>query len=164
MSKVVIVYASAGGATEEAAYKMKGLIEGAAIYDIRRIGMSILAPFDFIIMGTPSAGYGDLVSYWRPILPEFDRFDFTGKKFALFGLGDAYQFGDSFAGGLGKLYKALEGRVEIVGSTSTEGYSYEASDAEIDGRFVGLVLDHANESLLTNGRIEKWIEELRQYF
>lgn len=164
MSKVAIVYASAGGVTEIMAYKMKKLIEGSVTYDIMRTTPEKLEPFDFYILGTSTTGYGDILPDWPSSMSMFKDFDFTGKKAALFGLGNGYAFGDSFAGGLGQLYKLFKDRIEIVGSVSTEGYVYEESEAEIDGRFVGLVLDQVNEIHLTDRRIAKWIDELREYF
>ena len=53
---------------------------------------------------------------------------------------------------------------EIVGYTQKEGYHYEASKAEIDGRFVGLLLDQENQARLTNERVQKWILVIQNEF
>ena len=61
------------------------------------------------------------------------------------------------------IYKALKGKVEIVGSVSTEGYTFDESDAVIDGRFIGLALDEDNEYNETDARLTAWVEDLKKY-
>lgn len=50
---------------------------------------------------------------------------------------------------------------ELVGSWSTDGYTFEQSAAVIDGRFVGLVIDQRTQSMHTDERIEGWVEQVR---
>lgn len=42
------------------------------------------------------------------------------------------------------------------------GYSYDSSEACVDGQFVGLPLDESNESDQTDKRIDAWISGLKQ--
>lgn len=49
----------------------------------------------------------------------------------------------------------------IVGHTSTDGYEYDNSEAEKDGKFIGLVIDEDNQSDLTDERVKKWASELK---
>jgi flavodoxin I len=51
-----------------------------------------------------------------------------------------------------------------VGQTSTEGYDYLESKAEVDDEFVGLVLDHENQKLLTDARVAAWLESIQAAF
>ena len=44
--------------------------------------------FDNIIAGTSTWFDGELPTYWDEFMPEIESIDMTGKKVALFGLGD----------------------------------------------------------------------------
>ncbi len=49
-----------------------------------------------------------------------------------------------------------------VGYWSTDGYEFTDSKALRDGKFVGLALDEANQSDLTQERIKAWVAQLKQ--
>lgn len=51
-----------------------------------------------------------------------------------------------------------------VGYWSTDGYEFTDSKALRDGKFVGLALDEANQSDLTQERIKAWVAQLKQEF
>lgn len=53
---------------------------------------------------------------------------------------------------------------KTVGYWSTDGYEHEASQAEKNGKFVGLALDEDNQSELTDERINKWVAQLKSEF
>ena len=44
----------------------------------------------------------------------------------------------------------------MVGAVPVDGYTFDASDAVVDGHFVGLALDEVNESDKTDARIDAW--------
>jgi len=46
---------------------------------------------------------------------------------------------------------------KFIGSVETDGYTFDDSEAVIDGKFVGLPLDDINEDDKTDTRIEAWI-------
>jgi flavodoxin I len=46
-----------------------------------------------------------------------------------------------------------------VGAVSTDGYTFDGSEAVVDGKFVGLPLDDVNEDDKTDARIDAWIAE-----
>ena len=102
---------------------------------------------------------------WSKFFPVVSEFNFSGKKVAIFGLGDhityAYHFVDSM-GLLGKTIKNLGG--EIFGQVSTEGYTFQDSDAIVDGKFIGLPVDEDFEPELTEERVSAWINTLMQQF
>ena len=58
--------------------------------------------------------------------------------------------------------KLVEKGATIIGKTSTEGYFFQESLAYRNGKFIGLVLDEDNQADLTEPRIEKWVEQLKQ--
>ena len=49
----------------------------------------------------------------------------------------------------------------MVGEVSTEDYSFDDSEAVVDGKFVGLALDDVNEDDKTEGRIDAWLGEIK---
>jgi flavodoxin I len=51
---------------------------------------------------------------------------------------------------------------KVIGFTSSEGYYHDASKAQIDDKFVGLVIDEDNQSDLTDERIENWVNEIKE--
>lgn len=163
MGKIAIVYGSSTGATEAVATKLQKALGEATLFNADGLNIDELKPYDFLIFGASTTGVGDLQDDWDMLLPKIEKMDFTGKKVALFGLGDSASFSTSFAGGLYVLYKALKGKVEIVGSVPTDGYTFDESDAVVDGHFVGLALDEDNEYDQTDARIASWVEELKKY-
>lgn len=163
MSKIAIVYGSSTGATEAVAEKIQAALGDATVFNADGVNIDELQPFDFLIFGASTTGVGDLQDDWDILLPKIEKMDFTGKKVALFGLGDSASFSTSFAGSMYWIYKALKGKVEIVGSVSTDGYTYDESDSVVDGKFVGLALDEDNEYNETDKRIAAWIEDLKKY-
>ena len=119
--------------------------------------------FDKLILGVSTWGTGDLQDDW-------DAFDFGGLKLggktvAIFGTGDAEGYADSFCGAMGKLYdEVVKAGANVVGAVSTDGYSFEESEAVRDGKFIGLPLDADNESDKTETRILAWIEQIKPHF
>ena len=121
--------------------------------------------FDNIIAGTSTWFDGELPTYWDETLPELTGLDLTGKKVALFGLGDQKKYPDNFADGIGILAKAFTDRgATLVGRTSPEGYHFNRSGALQNGQFLGLILDIENQSDKTDERVRKWVGQLKTEF
>lgn len=165
MSKIAIVYGTSTGATEDVAGKIKKALGNAdaQVFDVAKATVELLAPFDILILGASTTGYGDLQDDWDSFLPKFKNANFSDKKVALFGLGDSSSYSDTFANGMAVIYEAIKENAEIVGAVSTEGYTYDDSEAVVDGNFVGLALDEDNEFDQTDARIEAWVNDLKQY-
>ena len=49
----------------------------------------------------------------------------------------------------------------MMGYTSQEGYEHESSKAIRGDVFCGLLLDAVNQEELTEGRVKKWVEQLK---
>ncbi len=163
MSKIAIVYGSSTGATEAVAEKIQALLEGASLFNAAEVSVEDLQPFDFYVFGASTTGVGDLQDDWEVLLPKVEKMNLAGKKIALFSLGDSASFSTSFAGAMYPMYKAFKNKAEIVGAVSTDGYTYDDSDAVVDGQFVGLALDEDNEYDLTDERLKDWTDELKKY-
>ena len=94
----------------------------------------------------------------REFLAQMDQPDFSGKRIALFGLGAQERYPERFASSLMALHEIFKGYgAELIGSWSAEGYTFEQSDALVDGRFVGLVIDQRTQSMHTDERIDAWL-------
>ena len=65
-------------------------------------------------------------------------------------------------GVVGKAVKAAGG--ELVGAVATDGFEYDASEGEEDGKFIGLPLDEDNQSDQSADRIAAWVSELKKSF
>jgi len=149
--KIAIIYGSTSGNTKQIADRIAGALSHDAsvdVLDVRTTDLSRLVEYDVLIAGTPTYEMGALQEDWQAKLPSLDAVDLTGKKLAVFGLGDQGGFADLFVDAMGKLYRKFvdRGAVGGTGFTDTEGFSFEKSDAVIDGKFCGLVLDEDTQA------------------
>lgn len=136
------------------------------ISDVRNIyGVKVedIQACDFLVLGGSTWGDGELTDDWADYLPKLDSIDFTGKKVALFALGDQHGYSYNFVSAMKILYdKVIERGGTIVGAgVSKEGFEFEHSEALVDDAFVGLVVDEVNEPDLTENRIAQWAEQVR---
>ncbi|MDR1583772.1 MAG: flavodoxin [Prevotellaceae bacterium] len=164
MSKMGIFYGSSGGNTQNVAKSIakKLGVNDNDMYDVGKAGASDLIPYDVLLLGSSTWGLGDLQDDWESFIQTVASVDLSGKKTALFGCGDSSSYPDTFCSAIGTIYKAIKDRVTVMGFTDTDGYTFDDSEALIDGRFVGLVIDEDNESNLTEERINRWIEKLKE--
>lgn len=164
MNKTAIFYGSSTGNTESVAKQIAKQLN-ADVFDVADNPVEELKKYENLILGTSTWGIGDLQDDWDNFISELENTDLNEKVCAIFGLGDGASYADSFVDGIGTIYKAIENKgCKIAGFVDTAGYGYEASTAEINGKFVGLPLDEDNESNLTNERIDKWVEQLKAEF
>jgi len=164
MAKIGLFYDSDTGNTRKVAKMMRKLFDED---DIELKNIKKVEPADFdnyaaFILGTPTLGDGELPENWDGFLPELDAMDFSGKTIALFGLGDQEEYAHEFVDGLGILYEKFDSLgASFVGAWPLDGYEYEISRAELDGEFVGLVIDQDNQSGLTAERVESWVAQVK---
>lgn len=157
-----IVYGSTMGNTQNAAKQIQAQLGGDLI-NVSDLTEDAIAGSDLLVLGTSTWGVGDLQDDWNEKVDLFHTTALDGKKVALFGLGDQEGYGDTFVDGMGLLYRAVKASgAQIVGMTSNEGYSYSSSEAEVDGKFAGLVLDDDNQSEMTEARITEWVASVKK--
>ena len=121
--------------------------------------------FKYLILGVPTWFDGELPNYWDEFVPELETLDLKGRKIALFGNGDQIGYPENFVDAIGVLAQILEKRgAQIVGHTSTKGYTFESSKAVEDDKFLGLAIDFENQSEQNTPRIKDWIQELKKHF
>ena len=56
---------------------------------------------------------------------------------------------------------AVEAGATVLPGVSTEGYTYDDSEALDGDKFLGLVLDEVNEDDKTEARINAWIADIQ---
>lgn len=172
MSKIGIFFGTDSGTTRLIAKKMAKKM-GDDVCDkplnVNRISVADMLQYDALILGTPSYGEGQLPGVatgvkdgsWEEFMPQLAQADLTGKRIALYGLGNQDKYPERFADSMFALYSQLQAcGAQIVGGWSTEGYQFDHSKAVVDGQFVGLVLDHNNQALLSDERMDTWLAQV----
>ncbi|WP_075185309.1 flavodoxin FldB [Teredinibacter haidensis] len=166
---IALFYGSSTCYTEMAGEKIRQEI-GETDVDIFNIADEPIATalyYDYLIMGIPTWDYGELQEDWEEIWDELDDLDFSGKKIALYGLGDQVGYPEWFLDAMGFLYHKMKKQgATLVGLWPNKGYDFETSQALTEDKqfFVGLALDEENEFVLTEQRIEKWCEQILNEF
>jgi len=118
MSKMIMIYASMTGNTEEMANAIaEGIQESGKEVEIIDIfdnpSASILMDYEGILLGSYTWGEGDLPDEFLDFYEEMDQLDLSGKKAFVFGSGDTVY--DDFAGAVDRLIEKLQERgAEVV--------------------------------------------------
>jgi flavodoxin I len=121
--------------------------------------------YDYLIIGCPTWNIGQLQDDWDAIFPDLDELDFSGKKVAIFGLGDQYAYPDNYCDAIGILGRKFAAQgAELVGFTPADGYEFSHSLGVEEGLFMGLALDEIHESKQTPTRITDWVWQLVDEF
>lgn len=167
MKNIGLFYSFNSAKTAKIAGKIKSSFVG---HDIQNVNVEIadehsLDSYDYLIFGAATWFDGELPNYWDEYLPAVENVDLTGKKLAIFGLGDQINYPENFCDAIGILADFFEKRgATIVGKFPLEGYDFEASKAVRNNEFLGLPLDQENQSRHSNIRIVKWVESLKLEF
>lgn len=161
--RIGIYYGSSTGATadvaERIAYELG--VPSGDVHDISSVNAADVGRYDLVVLGTSTWGMGELQDDWVEFKDQLKPY-LKGKKVALFGLGDSEGFGDTFCDGVGELYDEFKNAgCTFVGDISVDGYNYDSSKAEREGRLVGLLLDEMNQGELTAERISAWVAKFR---
>ncbi len=123
--------------------------------------------YDFLIFGIPTWDYGELQEDWEEIWDELDALDFSGKKIAIYGLGDQVGYPEWFLDAMGYLHSKLVHRgATPCGYWPRAGYVFDASKALTSNEqyFVGLALDDETEFQLSDARIQQWCTQIIEEF
>jgi flavodoxin I len=121
--------------------------------------------FDNMILGVPTWFDGELPNYWDEFVPALEDLDMKGKTVAIFGNGNQKGYPENFVDGVGIMANLLESRgARIIGFTPAQGYKFESSQALRGDQFCGLALDFENQGSQINGKIKKWVEQLKKEF
>lgn len=161
MNKTLVVFGSTTGSCEDYAKRIADRLS-ADVINVADVDADKLGEYGFLVLGTSTWGAGEIQDDWYDGLEVLKQADLTGKTVALFGCGDADSYSDTFCGGMNELYKAVAAKgAEIVGKVDAGAYTYDDSEAVVDGMFVGLALDVNESDSETNERIDNWVGEIR---
>ena len=160
MNTTIVIYGSSTGTCEVLAEKIASKL-GCAVLDVQNLSADMVAANKNLILGTSTWGAGELQDDWYDGLKVLQGADLSGKTIAIFGCGDCSSYSDTFVGGMGELYNGIkDSGAQFIGSVETSGYTYDDSEAVIDGKFIGLPLDEINEDDKTDARIDAWITQI----
>lgn len=164
MKKIGIFYGSETGSTEYVAKLLakKLNIDSSNVFDVSKADATSLNGYEVLFLGGSTQGFGDLQSDWESFVDEVKKADLSGKKVAVFGLGDSSSYSDTFCDAIGIIAKAAQeaGAVLVGNQVNTADYQFDDSVALVDGHFCGLPLDEDNESDQTEDRINNWLAQL----
>ena len=165
--RIKLIYGSDTGNTElvtEDLVKLLGNVEVTTVADLTPEDWD----YDNFILGIPTWYDGELQSDWEEYFEEFKTIDFTGKKVAIFGLGDQLGYEEWFCDGIGILAKEIlkNGGTVIGYTTKDESYDFETTPKSIikDDVFYGLCIDEDNQGELTQERLENWVDKLKEEY
>lgn len=164
MKKTGIFYGSTTGTTESVARLIadKLGIAPADVHEVTQLDTALAESYEALILGTSTWGDGELQDDWYDGLKVLQGAHLSGKIVALFGCGDSESYSDTFCDAMGLLYEGLkDSGCTFVGAVDDSDYTYSASVAANDGKFVGLALDDVNESDRTDDRVSAWAAQLQ---
>ncbi len=162
MAKATIIYGSTTGMTEAVAQRLAALL-GCEAVNVNSADASSLDA-DLLVLGTSTWGIGDLQDDWMGAgTALLESADLSGKKVAVFGVGDSMGFADSFCDGVATLVELATGKgAANVGAFAAADYDGAVTSRVSAGdQFLGLPLDETNESDKTDARLEKWAAQLK---
>jgi flavodoxin long chain len=137
----------------------------AEVHNIGATTPAKMLEYDYLIMGVPTWNTGEMQDDWDIFLPNFDEMDMSGKKVAMFGLGDQNGYGYNFLDALGMLGdRVMKAGAEVWGLWKHDSYQYEESKAEVEDHFLGLGVDQEGQQEMTGKRIKEWVHQVVEQF
>ena len=167
MKKIGIFYGSTMGETKDVAEMIVKEIgeDKVELFNVASVSGEEVKKYDNLILGSSTWGFGELQDDWNAFIEDIKNIDFTGKKVALFGLGDQIVYPDTFADAIGIIYQVVKDNgAEVIGQVSTDGYDFDDSTALNNKQFVGLPLDNNNQADKTGERIDSWVKDILEKF
>jgi len=167
MNKTAIIYSFNTKKTSKIAERIRDAFGGE---QVEMVNAEDLREEQFrgyaqLILGVPTWFDGELPNYWDEFVPALEDLDLSGKKIALFGLGDQKGYPENFLDGVGIMAEILEERgAVLIGFTRTEGYEFESSRAQRGGQFAGLAIDYENQGSMNKERVAAWVAQIKQEF
>ena len=161
-----LYYSTTTGNTETAA----GYIAEATGLDALDIadasGDDIMA-CDSLIIGAPTWHTGAdserSGTAWDEFLyGDLTGLDLSGKKVAIFGMGDQSGYADNYCDAMDELASCFEKQgATIVGAWSSEGYEHEDSKSIRGDKFIGCAFDEDNQPELSEERAKSWVAQIK---
>lgn len=162
MKKSIVIYGSSTGTCQGIAQTIADKLGIESVVDVASLTDAQISENENLILGTSTWGCGELQDDWYSGIEKLKVADLKGKTIAIFGCGDSASYSDTFCGAMGVIYNELNNSgANFIGCVSTEGYTFDASDAVVNDKFIGLALDNDNEDSLTEPRIDAWVEGIK---
>ncbi len=165
---VGIFFATTTGKTEDIAERLHGILRSAnPPQDLADLNdLNAFNQLDGIICGIPTwntgADYERSGTAWDEMLEQIGKLNLTGKKVAIFGLGDSSTYTENFCDAMEELHAFfMKSGATMVGYVKKDGYTFEESKSVLGDYFCGLPLDEDSESDLTDARLQKWADDLK---
>ena len=164
---VGVYYSTSTGNCETVAGYI-GKAAGVEIEDIGDAKDDEILGHDALIVGAPTWHTGEdeqrSGTSWDDWLYDtLPNLDLSGKKVAVFGVGDQESYSEYYCDAAGELHDLFKAKgCTICGLTSTEGYNHVESKAEVEeGKFCGLMFDEDNQYDLSEDRASNWVAQLK---
>ena len=170
MKKIGLFYGSNTGNTEIDAELIKKIFDQqfpnlVEIFNIGEVDVKKMEEYERLIVGSSTWNIGELQDDWALKFDELDELKLTGKRVAMFGVGDQFGYADNYCDAIGIIGRKLEAKgADLVGFTDASDYEFDNSLGVEDGVFLGLALDDDNQNELTEGRIDEWVDQLIEDF
>merc|ERR1719240_252936 len=164
--KAMLLYSTTTGNTETAAGYIADAT-GLEAVDIGDASVDDIKAADSLIIGAPTWHTGAdserSGTAWDEFLyGDLTALDLSGKKVAVFGMGDQAGYADNYCDAMDELATCFEKQgAEIVGAWPTEGYDHEESKSVRGDNFVGCAFDEDNQPDESEGRAQKWVEQIK---
>ncbi|MEM1185349.1 MAG: flavodoxin [Planctomycetota bacterium] len=163
--RIAIIYGSTTGVTQRISQQIKDLLGDIAAepVDVTLFDPRDVAKYDALLLGIPTWNIGEMQEDWEDAASGFLIPEIRGKKIAIFGCGDQGGYPDTFGDAHGLLWNILEpAGPALIGTWPTDGYEYDGSAAERDGRFLGLIVDDDHQPELSDIRVREWCEQIKR--
>merc|ERR1719207_101675 len=164
--KAALLYSTTTGNTETAAGYIAAAT-GLEATDIGDVDMDTIKACDSLIIGAPTWHTGAdserSGTAWDEFLyGDLTGLDLNGKKVAVFGMGDQAGYADNYCDAMDELASCFEKQgATIVGAWPTEGYEHDESKSVRGDNFVGCAFDEDNQPDESEGRAQKWVEQIK---
>lgn len=170
MAKIGLFFGSNTGNTEAVAYQIKDafdkiLPDTVEVHNIGASNAEQITGYQYLIFGIPTWNTGELQDDWDAFLPNFKKMNLSGKKVAIFGLGDQNGYGFNFLDAVGILAdEVMLAGGEVWGLWKNDKYEFNESKAKLEDYFLGLGIDQEGQADSTPARITEWVKNVKAEF
>ena len=167
---VGIYFATTTGKTEDVADRIHDLLPACVqpkdLADVGNVSDEF-SSHEAIICGIPTWNTGADTersgTVWDSLLEDIGSLNLAGKKVAIFGLGDSSSYGDNFCDAIEELHDFFkQAGADMVGYVSRNDYTFDDSKSLDGDFFLGCPIDEDSESDLTDERLSRWVDQLKQ--
>ena len=161
-----LYYSTTTGNTETAAGYIAAET-GLDAVDIADVSGDDIMACDSLIIGAPTWHTGAdserSGTAWDEFLyGDLTGLDLSGKKVAIFGMGDQSGYADNYCDAMDELASCFEKQgATIVGAWSSEGYEHEDSKSIRGDKFIGCAFDEDNQPELSEERAKNWVAQIK---